>query len=350
MDRLNQERSELLTLYREGLISKEALGEHLEQLANDSRRLKATLSKPPPASAAPASAAPASAAPAARSSHKLSDAEFDEVMGDLLAEDPEPEHKDELEHKEHEPAAEERKEGPTRLFHAEFIVQLFAPRADGSLRPGERRTMRGWAHLTDEQADQVRDAQHNAPVLLSPGETLPIAIAFGWGNTHENLSSEGVQLTITAFEEVANDDHEAGTWDAANVKLTRRGKVQPTLGCPAGRFTKAGGVISREGFYRDDSCMLSLFLETFADRLKTYREVLNLEGLYKMATGERLVEGQPAGVTLREAEKWLAHWRLCGSTTHPAPQRKSVRLSGACWFTMNTFGFAIAKPRSSTEE
>ena len=93
MDRLNQERSELLTLYREGLISKEALSELLEQLANDSRRLKATLSKPAPAPApAPASAAPASAAPAARASHKLSDAEFDEVMGDLLAEDPEPEH------------------------------------------------------------------------------------------------------------------------------------------------------------------------------------------------------------------------------------------------------------------
>ena len=221
MDRLNQERSELLTLYREGLITKEALGEHLEQLANDSRRLKATLSKPQPASAAPASAAPASAAPAARANHKLSDAEFDEVMGDLLAEDPEPEHehKEELEYKDapegHEPAAEERKDGPTRFYHAEFAIQLFAKRADGSLRPGERRTMRGWAHLTDEQADQVRDAQHNAPVLLSPGETLPIAIAFGWGNTHENLSSEGVQLTITAFEEVANDDHEAGTWDVA---------------------------------------------------------------------------------------------------------------------------------------
>ena len=31
-----------------------------------------------------------------------------------------------------------------------------------------------------------------------------------------------------------------------------------------------------------------------------------------MATGDSLVEGQPAGVSLREAEKWLAHWRLAG--------------------------------------
>ena len=53
--------------------------------------------------------------------------------------------------------------------------------------------------------------------------------------------------------------------------------------------------------------MLSLFLETFSDRLKTYREDLTLEALYRMATGESLTEGQPAGVSLREAEKWLEH-------------------------------------------
>ena len=58
--------------------------------------------------------------------------------------------------------------------------------------------------------------------------------------------------------------------------------------------------------------MVSLFLETFNDRLKTHREDLTLEGLYKMATGELLAEGQPAGVSLREAEKWLDHWRLSG--------------------------------------
>ena len=152
MDRINQERSELLTLFREGLLSKEALGEHLEQLANDSRRLKATLSTPPPA--------PPSMdekhndePPAARASHKLTDADFDEVMGPLLADDEELEHKDAPEEHEEE-ELEEHKEGPTRFFHAEFVIQLFAQRADGTLRPGERRTIRGWAHLTDEQVDK----------------------------------------------------------------------------------------------------------------------------------------------------------------------------------------------------
>ena len=145
---------------------------------------------------------------------KLSDAEVDEVLDDLLADDaPELEHKDEApeEHEDHKDEHEEHKEGPTRLFHAEFAIQLFAQRADGTLRTAERRVIRGWAHLTDEQVDNVRDAQHNAPVMLSPGETLPIATAFGWGATHEHLSSEGNQLTITVFDEM-DEDHEAGAW------------------------------------------------------------------------------------------------------------------------------------------
>ena len=68
------------------------------------------------------------------------------------------------------------------------------------------------------------------------------------------------------------------------MKLKRRGKVQPTLGCPTGRFVKAGCDIARAESYREDSCMLSLFLETFNDRLKTHREDLMLEILYRMAS------------------------------------------------------------------
>ena len=167
--------------------------------------------------------------------------------------------------------------------------------------------MRGWAHLTNDLIKTVRGIR--GATELSP-LTLSIATAFGWGETHENFSSLVVKMTVTAFDKARA--HAAGTWDAANVKLTRRGRVQPTLGCPAGRFTKAGCEIARDEFYRDDSCMLSLFLEAFADRLKTHRGDLTLEGLYHMATGNPLFEGQPAGVTLREAEKWLAHWRLSG--------------------------------------
>ena len=104
-----------------------------------------------------------------------------------------------------------------------------------------------------------------------------MANAFGWGETHNDLLSAEAAVTVNELEEVPEDSHEAGAWDAADIKLTRRGKIQPTLGCPAGRFVKAGCDISN-----DDSCMLSLFLETFSDRLKTYREDLTLEGLYRM--------------------------------------------------------------------
>ena len=86
--------------------------------------------------------------------------------------------------------------------------------------------------------------------------------------------------------------------------------------------------------------MLSLFLETFADRLKTHREDLTLAALYRMATGESLAEGQPAGISLREAEKWLDHWRLSGRAINargelvwqydPASTSKKVA-GGAVW-------------------
>ena len=119
-------------------------------------------------------------------------------------------------------------------------------------------------------------------------------------------------MTVDELEEVPEDSHEAGTWDAADMKLTRVVRVQPTLGCPAGRFIKAGGDIARPEFYRENSCMLLLFLETGGGRLKTHRGDMTLEGLYRMATGGELVDGQPAGISLREVEAWLEHWRLAG--------------------------------------
>ena len=70
--------------------------------------------------------------------------------------------------------------------------------------------------------------------------------------------------------------------------------------------------------------MLSLFLETFSDRVKTYREDVTLEALNRMATGESLTEGQPAGVSLREAEKWLEHWRLSGRVINARGELVSV--------------------------
>ena len=205
-----------------------------------------------------------------------------------------------------EPAATE----PAGFYHAEFTVRLFET-TGGRKRPAGSYTLRGWAQLDAELATATKGIQDASPVEMGI-ETWPVAAAFGWGELHNNWGSATGELTISTFEPAEDGSHEPGTWDAKNVKLTRRGRVQPTLGSPAGRFVKAGGDIARPEFYRPDSCMLSLFLETFADRLKTHRDDLTLEGLYRMATGEELVEGQPAGVSLREAEKWLDRWRLAG--------------------------------------
>ena len=81
--------------------------------------------------------------------------------------------------------------------------------------------------------------------------------------------------------------------------------IQPTFGVPADRFVKAGYEISRPRFYREDSCMLSLFLKKWYDRLKIYRGELTVANLYRSAMGLELVKGQAAGVCLHECKKWL---------------------------------------------
>ena len=197
-------------------------------------------------------------------------------------------------------------------YHAVFHVTLQEEK-DGVMRP-VKHVLRGWAKLETYMIEQITDFRQRYPEGGEGGSldsNTAIAEVFGWGATAENWSSAHAKMTIPTFERV-EDAHELGTWDVKNVKLTRRGRVQPTLGCPAGRFVKAGGEIARPKYYREDSCMLSLFLECWADRLKTFREDLNFASLYRLATGEELVEGQPAGVSLTEAEKWLAHWRLAG--------------------------------------
>ena len=134
----NKAISELTTLLREKVIT----------LAEWRQEVLALRAPPPPRDMGGMDEKHNDEPPAARASHKLSDADFDEVMGDLLADDEELEHKDapeehEEEELEHKDEHEEHKEGPTRFFHAEFVIQLFAQRADGTLRPGERRTIRG---------------------------------------------------------------------------------------------------------------------------------------------------------------------------------------------------------------
>ena len=217
----------LLDLHAAGRISDAALDNALRALA------------PPPPAAAPAPV-PVSAAAAVREmrfedfSHEEQDQAIRELFGMQAPEE------------------------PAGTFHAEFHIVLFD---DKGRRAGEY-TMRGWADLTPAQIADARSLINFGEQPLSDA-TYETARVFGWGDTHSHWGSASARMTITAFERVAENAHEHGTWDLAGKKLYRRGRIQPTLGCAGGRFIKAGGNIASDRFYREDSCMLSLFLETW---------------------------------------------------------------------------------------
>ena len=142
---------------------------------------------------------------------------------------------------EHKAEPVEHKAG---IYYASFTIQLFERKANGDLRRAGSLNVRGWAHLTVTLVALTHRVMDESPVTMSP-ETWPMAQAFGWGETHNDLLSAEAAVTVDELEEVPEDAHEPGAWDASDIKLTRRGKVQPTLGCPAGRFVKAGCDISR---------------------------------------------------------------------------------------------------------
>jgi len=190
-----------------------------------------------------------------------------------------------------------------RTYAAVFQVQLL----DGQRAAGVE-TVRGWARMTLAAAWHIRQLLDRAVNIEG---ALEVAETFGFRTWLEYLLSTGGTVTLVEFGRA--HAHELGAWDAQGTKLTRDGRTQRTLGRDIGRLVEQGGPISRPEFYRESSCMLSLFLETWHDRIEAKRASLTLAGLYKMATGLELPpDGEPAGVSLKECEAWLRHWRLNG--------------------------------------
>jgi len=191
-----------------------------------------------------------------------------------------------------------------RTYAAVFRVQLL----DGQRAAGVE-TIRGWARMTLAAAWHVRQLL-DRPVDIEG--MLEVAEQFGFRTWLEYLLSTGGTVTIIEFRRSAAPNG-LGAWDAQGTKLTRDGRTQRTIGRDIGRLVEQGGSIARPEFYRASSCMLSLFLETWHDRIEAKRASLTLAGLYKMATTLELPpDGEPAGVSLRECEAWLRYWRLNG--------------------------------------
>ena len=192
-----------------------------------------------------------------------------------------------------------------RTYAAVFQVQLL----DGQRAAGVE-TVRGWARMTLAAAWHIRQLLDRA---VNIEDALEVAETFGFREWLENRLSAGGQVTLVEFNRAPAPREGLGGYDAAGVKLTRCGRTQPTIGRDIGKLIDQGGPIARPEFYRESSCMLSLFLETWHDRIEVKRASLTLAGLYKMATGLELPpDGESAGVTLRECEAWLQYWRLNG--------------------------------------
>jgi len=139
-------------------------------------------------------------------------------------------------------------------YRASFHIRVY----EGDREAGEY-YINAWAQGLDRST--VREMTR-----FAKGETFKIeeanlryADAFGWGATFWNWLSTGGVVTVTEFEPC--EAHELGAFDIAGEALYARGVVQPTIGAPGGQFVLGGNPIARPEYYREDSCMLSLFME-----------------------------------------------------------------------------------------
>ena len=225
----------------------------------------------------------------------------------------------------------------TGYWHAVFNIQIVEKG-----RPANGYTIKAWAKDLDPGMIADMKYYHETPdSFMLDEQNYPIAVAWKWSSWYSNRMSAGGYVEVLKFEQCK--EHELGAWDISNQKLRSRGTIQPSIAAPGGKFVCGGNEIARPEFNRDDSCMLNLFLEWSAGRLKTHRDQLNHAALYKMATKQDLIDGQPGGVTLHEAEAWLKLWRLSGRAIDQAgnlvwsydPETRNKHIvGGAVWRLM----------------
>jgi len=138
-------------------------------------------------------------------------------------------------------------------------------------------------------------------------KNFPELTNFNGAQFRNSSEEQDAQIDITSLERM---DAKPNGFNIICQRIKAGGVIQPTLGNYGGKYVKYGAICKPE-FYRENSCMMSLFLEVWKARLikKKYQGDLNFERLYEIATGEELTE-ELGGVSLLEASKWCDHFQI----------------------------------------
>lgn len=136
---------------------------------------------------------------------------------------------------------------------------------------------------------------------------FPDLSRFNGSHVKSSSDDEDAQITISSLERM---DEKPKDFNIIRQRIKTGGIIQPTLGSYGGKYAQYGAICKPE-FYREDSCMMSLFLETWKHRLikKKYQSDLNFDRLYEIATGEKLTD-ELGGVSLLEASKWCDRFQI----------------------------------------
>ena len=180
--------------------------------------------------------------------------------------------------------------------------------------------LRCWGSLDNATAARVQAnigltvhrSVETEDVITADGDLgLTLAKEFDFQHFNDNRQSNPGRYKVIEFR---RDDgaHERGAWDAAGERvMDGASRFQPHL---VHELLEGGAPICREAFFREGACLINAFLETFADsinaRLKRPHQDLTHAGLYRLATGEEAPAEGPLPVSLRQAEAWLAKWRI----------------------------------------
>jgi hypothetical protein len=206
--------------------------------------------------------------------------------------------------------SQEMKSSAKKYYHTEMKITLF----HDSKAEKSQETIRSWVELSEKTADLIKEKLPLGENISSSSNRLFFELILSrlWDLTDyfHNIDSVNYDVQMNVFEE--SQKNEQRDTEIINTKLTNaRGIKQDTLAVNASKFCDFGD-ISRPEFFRQGSCMLSLFMETFYYRLSNINQSkMTFENLYKMATNSNLPDGD-AGVTLKECETWLKEFKLKG--------------------------------------